>query len=331
MKLNFLTFLKAMSDDESSIDGSLEEFLAREGIKSFGAGGGKVEAKSGDSLNDSVDLGAIEFEDDASLSFTDDLDINMVDLLIPSASKINGILRANGHDPISLTKHDIDASKKVSVYVVDAWAQSTLTCLLEMSDRIDKHSATVKDASISQRKNEVSREALEARVGELQAKLLDAERKAKSSDLQMQKVIFETDGSISKSKSTHSDSKRAIKSLEDKVQESERRVRQKDVELERLKEKLRHIAEKEKETNKRHRTALVAIKDGSASEASFGSSNDSNVSRSSIGLNDSRLSASSSRSKTAAHASMNDLIEALQTQRDGLEKRNAGEYTCVCV
>jgi len=152
---------------------------------------------------------------------------------------------------------------------------------------------------------------------------LDSERRAKSSDLQLQKLLDQNDGNDVKSKTTSSDSKRTIKNLEDKVQESARRVRQKDVELERLKEKLRNIAEKEKESAKRHRNALVAIKDGSLSDTSFGSLNDSNVSKSNISLNDSRLSVSSSRSKSTVQASMNDLVEALQSQRDGLEKRNA--------
>ena len=306
-----------MSDDESSIDGSLEDFLAREGIKGF-MGSGK---KTVDDLSfDSRSSG--HGEEDMNASFTstysaDPLDtLNLIDLLLPSAVKIGEVLKATGHTPISITKHDIDASKKMSVYVVDAWAQSILSCLAEMKDRIDAQSSAVKSTSISTRKSEVTQDALEMRVRELQEKLLEAERKVKSSDLKIMQMESESSGSASKVKSSSVEAKRTLRNLEDKLAESERRVRQRDMDIEKLTTKLRSVAEKEKDTSKRHREALSAMKMGGADTSFTSASSMSSKSSSSTSM---------SRSSRANQSSpsTNDMLEAMHSQREDLERRNA--------
>lgn len=119
-------------------------------------------------------------------------------------------------------------------------------------------------------------------------------------------------------------------------------MRQRDLEIERLKDKLRHLVEKEKETNTRHREVLTNAK--ASPDTSFSSSNTSYTSTSASPSKSSRYtgsSASPSKSSRAVTATasvartsqrskmlpvppvVHDMIEALEAQRDGVEKRNA--------
>jgi hypothetical protein len=302
-------------DDDSSIDGSLEDFLQREGIKGFEAPGASalpytrgedVSFSSRSSVLSDADVNT-SFQSNYSAGGGFDA-LDLVELLLPATARVSKVLQDIGHSPVHITKHDIDSSKKMSVYVIDAWAQSVLSCLTEMKERVEKHSSAVKSASLSQRKNEVSNDVLESRVKDLQEKLLDAERKLKASDMKVAQLSEQTSGSASKAKSSSTESKRIIRNLEEKVRESERRVRQRDIEADRLKEKLRTIMQKEKDTAKRHSDTLKGMGGGgAAADTSF-------TSTSSIGSKSSGSVTSMSRSR--------DVLEALESQRDALERRN---------
>ena len=134
-----------MSDDESSIDGSLEEFLAREGIKGYDTSqpvhNEDMSFSSRGSHDYTEDISAASFQSTYSDAGIENYDL--LDLLIPSAAKVNKIMQDSGFTPIHLTKHDIDSTKKMSVYVVDAWAQSLLGAITEMKDRIESHKLTI--------------------------------------------------------------------------------------------------------------------------------------------------------------------------------------------
>jgi hypothetical protein len=117
------------------------------------------------------------------------------------------------------------------------------------------------------------------------------------------------------------------------VQESERRVRQRDLEIERLKDKLRGLVEKEKDATTRHREVLSNISRSSAdaNNASFTSANSSFSSAASPNKSSrSAASAAGGRAQSAQKNKMlpippivNEMIEALEAQRDGLEQRVA--------
>jgi hypothetical protein len=298
-----------MSDDESSIDGSLEEFLAREGIKGYDTSqpvhNEDMSFSSRGSHDYTEDISAASFQSTYSDAGIENYDL--LDLLIPSAAKVNKIMQDSGFTPIHLTKHDIDSTKKMSVYVVDAWAQSLLGAITEMKDRIESHKLTINSTNFSQRKNEVSNDALEQRVRDLQEKLLDCERKLKTSELNAAKISEKSYGKTSLANKGNTESKRMIKNLEEKVRESERRVRQRDMENERLKDKLRIVVEKERETAKRQKETLTSLKSGGG------------------GLDTSFTSTSSVGSKSSSATSISrsrDVLEALESQRDELEKRN---------
>jgi len=114
------------------------------------------------------------------------------------------------------------------------------------------------------------------------------------------------------------------------VQESERRVRQRDLEIERLKDKLRGLVEKEKDATTRHREVLSNISRSSAdaNNASFTSANSSFSSAASPNKS-SRSAASAAGARTQKNKMLpippivNEMIEALEAQRDGLEQRVA--------
>lgn len=98
-------------------------------------------------------------------------------LLIPACMKVNRLLFEHGYTPITLNAGDIDAKDRVmSVYVVDAWAESLVSSLEEMFDRQQVQMRTAQETSFSARSGDVSREALEAHVKDLQKKLAQSEQ-----------------------------------------------------------------------------------------------------------------------------------------------------------
>jgi hypothetical protein len=98
-------------------------------------------------------------------------------LLIPACMKVNRLLFEHGFTPITLNGTDIDAKDRVmSVYVVDAWAESLVSALEEMFERQQVQSRAAQETSFSARSGEVSREALEAHIRDLQKKLAQSEQ-----------------------------------------------------------------------------------------------------------------------------------------------------------
>jgi len=204
-------------DEDSSIDGDLEEFLRKNGISgldipnvdhqnlSFGSAGGEED-----------DLDA---EDDRT-SFAN-LSRGLsesIKHLIPSVHKVTEMLEEQGFDALKLQASDVDASKKLSVFVVDEWANAVLLCIEEMQTRLDAHHHAVKTVSATSKRVEVSHDALETRVRILQDKLLEAERKVKASDARANKLEEQQLLSAKSKKSEEGDTKRSMRGLEAKVE-----------------------------------------------------------------------------------------------------------------
>jgi hypothetical protein len=335
-----------MASPDSSMDESLEEFLAREGIK-FERPLGKVDEavekeevlkkSSSNAPKSVVDERGFDLDEFTS-SLTNkvntvadergfdpsefDMTDIQADLLLPACAKITDVLRANGFNVTKFDHNDIDMHQKLAVGAVDQWAESVIPCLVEMMERLDSRTSDLNDSVMSTTKRVVSHEALEANVRELQERLLLSERHGNELELKLRKHQHESKEQGSKAKDGFADSKKTIRGLEDKVKEHERRVRQRDSELQRLKEKLLAVAKKEKETAERHRIALDMLRTG---EVSFNASNASFTSAKSA------HSSSNSSSGGGGHGRNNrknaptaaDVIAALENQRDSLEDRNA--------
>lgn len=72
--------------------------------------------------------------------------------------------------------------RTISVFVVDAWADSILSISTEILEQNKFREYAVHAASMSASREVVSNAALEDRVNDLQSKLFDCERKLKSSE-----------------------------------------------------------------------------------------------------------------------------------------------------
>ena len=292
-----------MSDDDS-VDGSLEDFLEREGIKfdreALHKGhGGVSEAIASSGVNIDIDPSHYDMSD------------MHADLLLPACSKISDILGSHGFKVSAFDQHDIDMEHKVTTRAIDSWAESVLPCVLEIFERLSERSNDFIDVSLESKQRAVSHEALEASVRELQERLLASERHVVELENKIHKQNIMLKKHDSESKDSSNDAKKVIKGMEEKVKESERRVRQRDAELERLKSKLVSIAKKERDTAERHRVALDMLRNG---DMSFSNSALNRSGSSSVG------GSFSSRKKGPTAG---DVIAALENQRDNLEQRNA--------
>lgn len=292
-----------MAEDDS-VDGSLEDFLEKEGIKfdrdAIHRHSSPVRAFKGGSANfDSTDPKSYDISD------------MHADLLLPNCGKVSDLLQAQGFRVKNLTQHDIDLEQKVAVGAVDSWAESVIPCLLELNERLNNRSNDLVDVTLESKQRQVSHEALESSVRDLQERLLASERRTVELESKLHKQNIDLKRASTETKDLSQDAKKALKGMEDKVKESERRVRQRESELERLKVKLVSVAKKERETAERHRSALDMLRKG---EVSFDSKNRS-VSSTGLGEVTGLLKR---RGPTAA-----DVIAALENQRDSLEERNA--------
>ena len=156
-----------MNDDaslESSIDGELTEFLKTQGLL-------QVEHVV-DSADESFSVAFDRFSAEQG-SF---------EALLPNYLRLHSLLNENGVFPMQFTASDMNSSTEdlsIPVPLLDSWAASLLPAISEMVERLNSHNFLLRDVSISAWKGEVSKEALEARVRELQAKLLESEKKGR--------------------------------------------------------------------------------------------------------------------------------------------------------
>lgn len=215
---------KKMEEEDSSIDGDLEDFLRQNGIDSWNI---PSIANSNDKfgMQEGVVYGDSDEVDPSELSSYHNIAKHAgssegAPIIMPSAHKVMQMLDENGFESYRLNAGDISSDHKISVFVVDNWASTIVQCLEEMTVRLDAQNQAVKDVSLTTRQAEVSHEALETRVRVLQDKLLEAERKVKASEAKANRIEEENIKSTKVKKSDDGDSKRLIRGLEEKVEVS---------------------------------------------------------------------------------------------------------------
>lgn len=259
--------------------------------------------------------------------------INSIDLLMPNCLKINRILSEHGNDPLQFKASDVNVDDRtISVFVVDLWAECILKELTVNIDRLDKHQHVMQDVSYSMRKGDVTVQALQARLAELQVKLYEIEKKEALSMKRMKDLEDEKDMMRKRAKADTHEQKKALHNLESQISESERRVRQRDIEIDRLRDKLRHVVNKDKDVNVKHRNTLSSYKQGlisapsSPGSSSIASSSFTSPAYKRINSNNgggsSSSTVSSRKNQVQQQQSAADIIEALEYQRDALMKRN---------
>lgn len=182
---------------------------------------------------------------------------NICDIFLPSCIKINTMLAERGMLPLSLSSTDIDADKRtMSVFVLDAWAESVVTSLEEVFQMGDRHRLAVQDTSFSSHTAEASREAMEKHIRDLQIKLETAERKLSVRSLETDNLEDSFEKTEKKLKSSEKEYQKKIKNLESIVKEGERKLKVANIENERMRKKLQQLVTKEREARDRYSDVL---------------------------------------------------------------------------
>lgn len=215
-----------MNDDaslESSIDGELTEFLKTQGLLQ--------PEHVVDSADESFSLAFDRFT----------VEQGSFEVLLPNYLRLNSLLHENGVYPMQFTACDVNSSTEdisISITLLDSWAASLLPAISEMIERLNSHNFLMRDVSISAWKGEVSKEALESRVRELQTKLLESEKKGREASSKAHHLAIDLETTRTTQKMSEEISKKQLKNMEQVVHENERRMRQKESDLNRLREKL---------------------------------------------------------------------------------------------
>lgn len=110
---------------------------------------------------------------------------SMCKIFLPSCLRINRVLQEKGFSPLSLTDTDIDVEKRsMSVFVLDAWAESITSALDEIIERQDRQTTVAVESSLASKSVEATREAMEKHIRDLQRKLAAAEEKLAARSIQ---------------------------------------------------------------------------------------------------------------------------------------------------
>ena len=194
-----------------------------------------------------------------------------------------------------------------------AAVQDKLTAAQRAAADADRQRAVLEEDKASWAKQRKAMEADAARVAadgdrriaSLHDKLAQAQRVADDAD--RQRALLEDDKAAwaRQRKAMEADAARAARAAEQLLQESERRARQREGDLDRLRTKLALVAAKEKEAATRQRALLAAWREGSLHLPA---------------------APSGAKAKDGAEgvggAGALDVIEALDQQREALQRRN---------
>ena len=182
---------------------------------------------------------------------------DICDIFLPSCIKVNSILTQRGMTPLMLSSADIDMEKRsVSVFVLDAWAESIVSALEEILERVDLQNTATSEASFSSHSADASREALHKHIRDLQKKLEIAERKVSVQSREAEVLEESFEKSEISLKTSERQFTKKIKDLENVVRESERKLKKANVENERMREKLQQLAAKDREARERYNDVL---------------------------------------------------------------------------
>eukprot|EP01039_Chlorochromonas_danica_P004533 gene4538-4971_t len=172
--------------------------------------------------------------------------------------KLSDYLHSRGFNILYLHPHDIfqdslTSANAMEVSLVERWAESLLGAVSELCDQMDSQKATLSASASSvyalHTQSSASKDAMQYRIADLQALLLDAEKKEKALLAKITQLeLKQKDGR------QEMELKKKIRNLEDQVQEAQRRMRAKEVDFDRLREKLSQTIQKDREetTNQRH-------------------------------------------------------------------------------
>jgi hypothetical protein len=119
--------------------------------------------------------------------------------LTPTCNKISSYLNDFGYTTVQLIPTDVNAESKlvfynistvisftdlfhssISIFVLESWASRILTSIEELGDRLNNQKNAVKDAAVSKRLGEMTKDTLSTKIRELQNKLADTEKREKS-------------------------------------------------------------------------------------------------------------------------------------------------------
>lgn len=162
--------------DDSSIDGELIGFLSKHGIGDKN-NNSKPSGNSNDGGDDDVDAAANATDISDILPADQSEHFDARDVLMPAAAKLNRLLTTAGFrvDAIAAGQVDME-SRSVSLFAVDGWADSISVAVAELLERQQNSHQALRNASNS---GALPSEVLMGRVEDLQAKLLECERKEK--------------------------------------------------------------------------------------------------------------------------------------------------------
>lgn len=235
---------------------------------------------------------------------------NVCGIFLPSCMKINSMLSERGLIPLELTGSDIDMdARSMSVFVLDGWAESIVSCLEEVFQRQDKQRSTVLETSFSSRAAETSREAMEKHMRDLQMKLDITERKLSVTSRESENLEDSFEKNEKKLKSSEQDAKKKIKDFENLVKEGDRKLKVANLEIERMREKLRLFAAKDREARERYSDVLSGSSVASLVKG--------------VSLSPAKTKGDSRRMPKRAPPSPEDVVRALDADRIELEQYNA--------
>jgi hypothetical protein len=141
------------------------------------------------------------------------------------------------------------------------------------------------------------------RIASLHDKLAHAQRAVDDAERHRALLEEEKHAWAKQRKTLEADAARAARAAEQLLQESERRARQREADLERLRAKLAQVAAKEKEAAARQRALLAAWREGAVHWPATGG-------------------AKAKEGKEGGGGGALDVIEALDQQREALQRRN---------
>mmetsp|Transcript_9391 Transcript_9391/g.14152 ORF Transcript_9391/g.14152 Transcript_9391/m.14152 type:complete len:824 (+) Transcript_9391:73-2544(+) len=235
-------------------------------------------------------------------------------LLIPACVKVNSTLTQYGYSVIDLTASDIDVQRRsMSVFIVDAWAESVLGCIQELIEKQHTSQEIIQDASSSRGFSDAANEVLESRFRTLESRYESCIRKEKETRLMFESKEKECELLKKQLADLNSENKKKIRNLEHVVQESDRKLRQRDVDIEKMRGKFQSLANRNRTDSARMNRAMSAHVRGEAGTVISHNSSPSTP----VGHTSQMISSPASRIKDSPVTSQ-DIIFALESERSEL-------------
>jgi hypothetical protein len=216
--------------DESSIDGEITGFLQKHGIVASKANKGNIDnvqinehdiIPMYDNFRDANEISDILPSDNL---FDQSEHYDSTEVLMPGCVKLNKLLTNMGYKISSTITPDTISmeSRSVSIFVVDSWAESLFVAVADLFDRLNLHQSHNRDNGNSNpaasSSSSLPSDVLNARVADLQEKMLDLERREKLLKHENHILQEQSNDFNRKYKTLQSDTKTQLKLLDQKNQ-----------------------------------------------------------------------------------------------------------------